>query len=717
MGYQNRTIIEMLKGINHIYYLPSIQRKFVWDVEQIENLFDSLMRNYPIGTFLFWSIEKGGDPSHIDEYTFYKFISDYSEKDSLEFMQEKLNKPSLKDTLVAVLDGQQRLSSLYCALCGSYAYKTSKRLSPNNPYPKRELYYNLLYKSKTEMDNKHEFKFLIDSEATVKDSEHYWLKVKDLIAWSDNADGRSVVKRNLRAITRGIKECGLTQLDDEAFDEIESEAEVLWDVIINQQLITFYEIKKESLDDILDIFVRVNSAGTPLSKSDLVFSTIVANWENGREKIEELLEILNSKGNKFKFDKDFIITLCLALLDLPQKFQVKTFTRENVKKVETEWESISNAIIDGVDLLVEFGFNYENFTATYIIIPVAYYLFKSGKRYAVLKEEDKSTIRKFLISGMAKKIFSASVENGLSNILSKLKVCVDDEKKIYELACADHFDFESLKSLEFQGKTLRVDLADIEELLEQKKGALTFMLLSLLYPDLKLGEIDWHQDHIHPKTCFDKKKLKTYFEEKGLVIEETKLEEWRRKADTLVNLQLLKGKINQEKGKTALSQWVANQYATENKLERYCEDNYIDLSAGFALENFDTYYQKRREKIREKLIEIFDVVVQSEEDVRRMEEEQTEAEVAMTEESITIAKAAKSVLENYPSGLTVEQIYESIMERSLYTFHAAEPVVVLRIEIRRRCEGVEISKAYEEKWFKVVREEDGKPCYALLEKN
>ena len=65
----------------------------------------------------------------------------------------------------------------------------------------------------------------------------------------------------------------------------------------------------------------------------------------------------------------------------------------------------------------------------------------------------------------------------------------------------------------------------------------------------------------------------------------------------------------------------------------------------------------------------------------------------------------------------MEQIYASIMERSLYTFHAAEPVVVLRIEIRRRCEGVEISKAYEEKWFKVVREEDGKPCYALLEKN
>lgn len=80
MSYKAQTIIETIKGINQIYYLPSIQRKFVWDVHQIENLFDSLMQNYPIGTFLFWSIEKGQNPSHIDEYTFYEFISNYNEK-------------------------------------------------------------------------------------------------------------------------------------------------------------------------------------------------------------------------------------------------------------------------------------------------------------------------------------------------------------------------------------------------------------------------------------------------------------------------------------------------------------------------------------------------------------------------------------------------------------------------------------------------------------
>lgn len=303
MSYKAQTIIETIKGINQTYYLPSIQRKFVWEVTQIESLFDSLMQGYPIGTFLFWSVEKGGDPSHIDEYTFYQFIQNYSEKNSLEFVQSKVEKPSVKEKIVAVLDGQQRLSSLYCALQGSYAYKTNKKTSPNDPYPRRELYLNLLYQCKNEMDSKYQFKFITTVEADVRDEEHYWLKVKDVISWSSSADGRNEIKRKAKGIVREIREKGYESLTEEQYDDIESCIELLWERLVTEDLITFFEIQKESLDDILDIFVRVNSAGTPLSKSDLVFSTIVANWEDGREKIENLIESLNSKGEHFRFDE------------------------------------------------------------------------------------------------------------------------------------------------------------------------------------------------------------------------------------------------------------------------------------------------------------------------------------------------------------------------------------------------------------------------------
>lgn len=711
MSYKAQTIIETIKGINQTYYLPSIQRKFVWDVAQIESLFDSLMQGYPIGTFLFWSVEKGGDPSHIDEYTFYQFIQNYSEKNSLEFVQSKVEKPSVKEKIVAVLDGQQRLSSLYCALQGSYAFKTNKKISPNDPYPKRELYLNLLYQCKNEMDSKYQFKFITSAEAGLRDEEHYWLKVKDVISWSSSPDGRNEIKKKAKGIVRDIREKGYESLTEEQYDDIESCVELLWERLVTEDLITFFEIQKGSLDDILDIFVRVNSAGTPLSKSDLVFSTIVANWEDGREKIEDLIESLNSKGEHFKFDKDFVITLCLALLDLPQKFQVKIFTKANVKKVSDAWDDITNAISDSVDLLVDFGFSHDNLTAYYIIIPVTYYLYKSKKRLADISDQDKQTIRLFLITGMVKKIFSASVESGLANILSKLKQTDLDGN--VELACKDHFDFDSLKSLSFQERMLNIEENDIEEILNFKKGSLTFMILSLLYPNLKLGEIKWHQDHIHPQSAFEKQKLTKSLAEKGLRLDNDTLDEWRQKSNTLVNLQLLTGKQNQEKSKTPLSKWITTQYDDENKIKRYCEEHYIDYHTGFALENFDTYYAKRREKLKEQLMKIFNVPTMNDEACADIDTHGVEEENIITPEGTTIAEVALSVVMEHPEGLTYKQIYDEIVARNLYQFNAVNPASLVSIEIRRRCQDVEISKSYETKWFRIVKEENGEIYYGI----
>ena len=58
MGFE--TPITISKAIGEIqsnkYLLPAIQREFVWSAEQIESLFDSLLRGYPIGSFLFWKV-------------------------------------------------------------------------------------------------------------------------------------------------------------------------------------------------------------------------------------------------------------------------------------------------------------------------------------------------------------------------------------------------------------------------------------------------------------------------------------------------------------------------------------------------------------------------------------------------------------------------------------------------------------------------------------
>ena len=108
MSYQ--TPISIKQAIDKIdfnhYLLPSIQREFVWGSGQIELLFDSLMRNYPIGSLLMWKVQGVNKTDH----RFYSVLKNYREKYSIHC--KEVNTNSIAD-FEAVLDGQQRLTALY----------------------------------------------------------------------------------------------------------------------------------------------------------------------------------------------------------------------------------------------------------------------------------------------------------------------------------------------------------------------------------------------------------------------------------------------------------------------------------------------------------------------------------------------------------------------------------------------------------------------------
>jgi uncharacterized protein with ParB-like and HNH nuclease domain len=99
------TIKEAIENVHtKKYLLPAIQREVVWDVNQIERLFDSLMRDYPIGSFLFWFVEK----KKSGNYQFYEFMRDYHERDNLH--NPKANVSGQED-ITGILDGQQCFGS------------------------------------------------------------------------------------------------------------------------------------------------------------------------------------------------------------------------------------------------------------------------------------------------------------------------------------------------------------------------------------------------------------------------------------------------------------------------------------------------------------------------------------------------------------------------------------------------------------------------------
>ena len=80
MSYEKKTIRTIIEEINsRKIYLPAIQRKYVWDDEQITRLMDSILLGYPIGTFLFWKVRKS--VVNKKEYSMYEFIKDFHERD------------------------------------------------------------------------------------------------------------------------------------------------------------------------------------------------------------------------------------------------------------------------------------------------------------------------------------------------------------------------------------------------------------------------------------------------------------------------------------------------------------------------------------------------------------------------------------------------------------------------------------------------------------
>lgn len=566
MAYIGKSIEEVMNMIgDNRMYLPSIQRKFVWNDYDVEKLLDSIMLGYPIGTFLFWKIKR--KIAKEKKYTLYKFINDYSELDNKNINEKAPdNLPGESEYIYSVLDGQQRLTSMYIAFHGSIAlcgYKKKKSKAEN--YIKRQMYLNLNKSSSSEVEDedlKYEFKFLSEQEVESEKVNHpdkNWYRIKDIFSFDDN---KQLVKYIIGNGLNDIAQDNLTRL----FEVAKAKGE--------NSIINYFEINENTpFDSILNIFVRVNDGGKKLSKSDLLFSTVVSNWEKGREEIEDLINVINQRGQKFDFNSDFIMRSCLYLVCTSSDLKIENLGKANIQLINSNWKSIKDSIIKTIDLLVGFGFCSENLISRNVVMPLIYYIYKGG----LLDESSKYEMRKYLIIAQLKQLFGAAGNSALSKTRKAL-----DEHKILK----DGFKLDYFKDLKFvSDRDFSIKDEDLEKMLDYDKGtAYAFMVLSLLYPELKLSQIEWHQDHMHPDTKFKTTNLK------NLGISDEKIEEWQLKRNKIPNLQLLEGKENESKNKQDLEEWLSTHTA-----------KYLPENISYKLDNFDQFFEKRKELLKTEL--------------------------------------------------------------------------------------------------------------------
>ena len=233
----------------HDYALPAIQREFVWSTDQICMLFDSLLRGYPIGSFLFWKVKA----ENSQKFVFYDFIRAYHQRNSPHCQTLALAAPR---DLTAILDGQQRLTALNIGLFGSHAEKLPRKHWNNAAaYPVKELYLDLNHEADDEeLGFFYKFRFLTAAEASSPSDGEHWYRVKEVIQLEDGLPMMKYVQQN--------------ELDEPAYTALYQ----LHHAVHAEPAISFYEEGNQELDDVLHIFIRLNSQGTPLSHSDLLLS-------------------------------------------------------------------------------------------------------------------------------------------------------------------------------------------------------------------------------------------------------------------------------------------------------------------------------------------------------------------------------------------------------------------------------------------------------------
>ena len=558
----------------HDLVLPAIQREFVWQPEQICRLFDSLMQGFPFGTFLYWRVAS----ENSGRFKFFDFVLNYHQRDNPHCppLPEMPNRQ-----LTAVLDGQQRLTALNIGLRGSIARKLPyKWWKSPGAFPTRRLYLDLLWQPDEDDEEglKYRFNFLTDEQSSPTEERVCWFPVGQVLSLQNAGP----------AMTQWLNE----RLPQEQVTPAHETLYELYQVVHNKHLVAYYEETGQELDKALQIFIRMNDGGTPLSHSDLLLSIAVAQWtdHDARQEIHDLVDELNRIGTGFSFSKDLVLKAGLMLGDIGRVgFKVDNFNRENMDTLESKWEDIKRALTLTVQLVSSFGFTGHSLTAHNAILPIAYYLYakKPGDSFLAHSsfEQDRNAIREWLIRSLLK---SGVWGSGLDTLLTDLRGAIrENEINAFPVA-------RIREAMARRGRQLIFDDEEVEDLADMRYGdRLTFALLSLLFPFVDLRN-QFHVDHIFPASRFTERRLK------DACVPDEKVAAFRDGRDRLANLQLLQGVVNAEKGATMPAEWLSDTYANDGSRHEY-EQRYLLGHVPEAIPEFDTFYDARRERLKRRI--------------------------------------------------------------------------------------------------------------------
>lgn len=544
--------ITTYEAMTHIqngkYVMPAFQRQFVWSMEQIEKLWDSILLDYPIATFLFWHV----DDNNVTWDTYFcNFLTSvtFDNRKQADSVNYELTDINVAVTDTAILDGQQRLTSLFLSLFGD-SYIRQK-------YARKSTVGGTVTKLLIELN-----KNKLDVDEEEYNSKKYDIRFSEKVGRLSPTqfELRNILQEKFQDESTRAKaiEDAIANVPADSKEYARNILNKLYQKIFVEKLIRYTEIYDMNQDDALEMFVRFNSGGKALKKAEITMSILEAYWPSAKTEFGKIL--VDSYDG---FGSDFIIRSALMLYGDVVKSNI---SRKIAGELKNNWTAFRKALKNLESVLKGMKIEISRFSSSWnVLLPVLYYIYYNPESYA----DNTEAIRAYLMRAILFTYFQSGTTSKLQQMKSNI----------------NSYDYEITVEMLDQITDLRVTDGKIEDILNAEKGSrVAGDALYYLCLDWTNKAFKYEQDHLHPYDRFDGNKPVSI-----------SMEDWRRwrgNRNRLPNLQLLEGRSNGSKSTMPLIDYY-NDMNTEQQ-EEFRRQAMIPEGVPLGIEHFEEFYSKRK---------------------------------------------------------------------------------------------------------------------------
>jgi uncharacterized protein with ParB-like and HNH nuclease domain len=411
---------QIIDKINeHHLFVPAFQREYVWKKIDAKNLVDSLINDYPTGTMLTW--ETTNPPELKGEYIY------------------EVSKGAVK----LILDGQQRITTLYMLMTGEIPpYYTEKEILNDI----RGLFVNV------------ESLSLEYYRKTVMDQDPTWVDITEI--FKGNVRTRDIIDA-LEAKSEGDRLP--RERENRIDDNIESIKRIREREFLEQVIPA-----KATIKEAIDIFYIVNSSGVNLTDAELALAQISGYWPKAREEFKAKLDELKSKG--WVFNLDFIVYTLLATVHRQGSKMEKLHTADNKEQIQKAWKKLDEGVLDYTFNMMQsqaYIDHTDEINSVYALIPIITYVYLKPNN-KLTESEIKKVVKWFYYSQIRNRYVSQ-----LQQKLDKdLKIVSNSQSPFDELLMFIGEDRPlEIKASEFVGRDIRHPLFSLMRWYFKSQGA------------------------------------------------------------------------------------------------------------------------------------------------------------------------------------------------------------------------------------------------------